>query len=238
MGRFLRRLLALLLLPLCAAMPYALWRAAFSPSGGVLAAEGLFTGALWIAAGLAAFVAASLFLPAPMRAYVLGHELTHALWALLFGARVSRLRVAKSGGSVSVSKSNVLITLAPYFFPFYTVAVAVAAVAVRLCMGRLPCIGAWLAAAGFTWAFHVAFTVRALAQRQPDMEVYGTFFSLVFVWLANFAGLLAVLAAMAPGGAGLVLSALVESAVSAYRLVGGFLDYFFRLALGFLGFLS
>lgn len=219
-------------------MPRALWLATFSPSGGVLAAEGLSLGVFWIAAGLAAFVAASLFLPAPMRAYVLGHELTHALWALLFGARVSRLRVAKSGGSVSVSKSNVLITLAPYFFPFYTAAVVVAAVAVRLCAGRLPCAGAWLAAVGFTWAFHVAFTVRALAQRQPDMEVYGTFFSLVFVWLANFAGLIAALAAMAPGAAGFVASALAESSVQAYRLVGGFLVYSFGLLSGALGFSS
>lgn len=238
MGRFLRRLAALLLLPLCAAMPHAFWRVAFSPSDGLLAAEGLSPGVLWVAAGLAAFVAVSLFLPAPMRVYVFGHELTHALWALLFGARVSRLRVAKSGGAVSVSKSNVLITLAPYFFPFYVAVVVLAAVAVRLCMGRLPCIGAWLAAAGFTWAFHVAFTVRALAQRQPDMEVYGTFFSLVFVWLANFAGLLAALAAMAPASAGFILSALAESSVLAYRLVGGFLAYAFWLLMGALGFFS
>lgn len=216
-------------------MPRTLWLVVFSPFGGLLAAEGLSPAVFWIAVGFAAFVAVSLFFPAPMRAYVLGHELTHALWALLFGARVSRLRVARSGGSVSVSKSNVLITLAPYFFPFYTAVVVLAAVVFRLCAGRLPCVGAWLAAVGFTWAFHVAFTVRALAQRQPDVDVYGTFFSLVFIWLANFAGVLAALAATASGSAGFIASVLAQTSLSAYLLVVGLLLDLLRLLLGFFG---
>ena len=81
-------------------------------------------GAVAVIAGLVAQLAVWKFLPLPVRAYVLGHELTHALWGLLFGARVSKLRVGTSGGSVTLSKSNVWITLAPYFFPFYTVVVA------------------------------------------------------------------------------------------------------------------
>ena len=61
------------------------------------------------------------FLPKPIRTYVLGHELTHAIWALLMGARVSGLTVRKAGGQVRTSKTNWAITLAPYFFPFYAV---------------------------------------------------------------------------------------------------------------------
>ena len=49
------------------------------------------------------------------------------MWGLLFGARPSDVRVSASGGSVRLSKSNLLITLAPYFFPFYTFVVIVVA---------------------------------------------------------------------------------------------------------------
>src|SRR5436190_23144549 len=73
------------------------------------------------AAGYACVLLVYAFLPKPMRTYVLGHELTHALWALMMGARVSGLKVRKTGGQVKTSKTNWLITLAPYFFPFYAV---------------------------------------------------------------------------------------------------------------------
>ena len=35
-----------------------------------------------------------LFLPRPIRTYVLGHELTHALWGLLMGARIGKIKVS------------------------------------------------------------------------------------------------------------------------------------------------
>jgi hypothetical protein len=36
-------------------------------------------------------------LPKPMWVYVVGHELTHALWTWLFGGRVKRLRATCEG---------------------------------------------------------------------------------------------------------------------------------------------
>lgn len=219
MARIVRFLLALALLPLCVALPCALWSVVFSASG-VFAAEGVPGGGLWLIGGFLAFNLLMAFAPAPVRTYVLGHELTHALWALLFGARVSNLKVATTGGSVTVSKSNVLITLAPYFFPFYTALVMLLACLVGLFVRPLPCIGGWLFAIGATWGFHVFFTVRALRQRQPDVAEYGRLFSWAFIWLANLLGLFLALWAATPLTGRQAAGAIAAAAGTAYRLVG------------------
>lgn len=51
--------------------------------------------------------------------YVFGHELTHALWAWVFGGKIFEMKVSSEGGVVRTDKSNFLIVLAPYFFPVY-----------------------------------------------------------------------------------------------------------------------
>ena len=48
--------------------------------------------------GAVLWVIAFLGLPRPILIYVFGHELTHALWVLLMGGRVSRFRVGRDGG--------------------------------------------------------------------------------------------------------------------------------------------
>ena len=149
-----------------------------------------------LVAGMAAFLVLRSVLPGTTKLYVLGHELTHAVWGLAFGAKVSKLKVGESGGSVSLSKSNVWITLAPYFFPFWTMVVAAAALAVRGVMhftdpgGSLPAVWAWVFAVGFTWCFHACFTIRSLMQRQPDVQEYGRVFSWTFILVCNIAGIL------------------------------------------------
>ncbi|MGN0846001.1 MAG: hypothetical protein ACI4RA_01295 [Kiritimatiellia bacterium] len=146
------------------------------------------SGVLAVFAGLVVHLVVWMVFPSPVRAYVLGHELTHAVCGLLFGARVSKLRVGATGGSVTLSKSNVWITLAPYFFPFYTILVAVAALVVRAFRPTLPCPGAWLFAVGFTWCFHLCFTIRSILQKQPDIQECGYAFSYVLIWIFNVAG--------------------------------------------------
>ncbi len=74
-------------------------------------------------AGAACWLVIFLLLPKPMWIYVFGHELTHALWAWLFGGRVKKMKVTSEGGHVVISKTNFLIVLAPYFFPLYAVMV-------------------------------------------------------------------------------------------------------------------
>lgn len=186
MARILRLLFAVAAIPLACGFTWSFVDVLRSipASGDALIAPGVWA----VFAGLFAQLVLGFFLPIPTKVYVLGHELTHAIWGLLFGARVSNLRVAASGGSVTLSKSNVWITLAPYFFPFYTILVGLAALITRCFVSPLPCPCAWLFVVGFTWGFHCFFTVRSLLQEQPDIEEYGRVFSYVFIWIFNVVG--------------------------------------------------
>ena len=76
--KWIKFFIAVLLLPLCAGAAMALWR--------VLLASGK-ADTIWVAAlaGAGCWLVVFLLLPKPMWIYVLGHELTHALWAWLFG---------------------------------------------------------------------------------------------------------------------------------------------------------
>ena len=192
MVRFLRFLCAVAALPFACALALVFVDAfrLMPVSGDVL----IPTGALCLSAGFAFFLVLWVCLPAPVRLYVLGHELTHALCGLFFGAWPSNLRVGLKGGSVTLTKSNVWITLAPYFFPFYTFLVIVVALITSAFIRPLPCLPLWMFAVGFTWAFHALFTLETLAQRQPDVKLYGRIFSWVFIFLANVAFILLFLA--------------------------------------------
>lgn len=186
MAHVLRLLLAVAAIPLACGFTRAfvdVLRSVPSAGGALIAPE-----VLAVFAGLVVQLVMGFVLPIPVKVYVLGHELTHALWGCCFGARVSKLRVAATGGSVTLSKSNVWITLSPYFFPFYTVLVGLVALLTRCFVSPLPWPCVWLFAVGFTWGFHCFFTVRSLLQEQPDIEEYGRVFSYVFIWLFNVLG--------------------------------------------------
>ena len=181
MANFLRLLTGIALLPACWGVARALVDSVVAAAG----ADGIGVESLSLLGGVAAFAFAWMVLSHPVKAYVLGHELTHALWGLLFGARPSDLRVGEGGGSVRLTKSNMLITLAPYFFPFYTFVVVVCALITSAFVRPLPFLPLWMFLVGFTWAFHVLFTLETLGQRQPDVKLYGRLFSWTFIFIVN-----------------------------------------------------
>ena len=189
MARFLRFLLALAALPFAWALALVFMDAfRLMPVSG----DALFPpDALCMMAGFLFFLVLCICRAAPLRVYVLGHELTHALCGLCFGAIPTSLKVGLRGGSVMLTKSNVWITLSPYFFPFWTAVVGLVALIVRCFVSPLPFTGAWLFVVGFTLGLHVYFTIRAILQEQPDLEEYGYVFSYVFIWIVNVAGVAA-----------------------------------------------
>ena len=217
MANFLRLLIGLALLPLC-------WGVSRSFLDAILISAGtsgwMSVEAVSLLGGIAAFAMSWFALSHPVRMYVLGHELTHALWGLLFGARPSDVRVSASGGSVRLTKSNMLITLAPYFFPFYTFLVIIVALVTYAFFRPLPYLPLWLFLIGFTWSFHVLFTLETLGQRQPDVKLYGRIFSWTFIFIVNVAIVLVWLATMTPLTFAELGQILVNRIVSAYVLLG------------------
>lgn len=184
--RVLRFLVGFALLPLCAAslQTVAALLQAVQPTSVALVPAPTWA----VAGGFGLWLLLYFTLPAPVRTYVLAHELTHALWGSAMGARVLKMRVSKAGGSVTLTKSNFLITLAPYFFPLYTVLVIVAyyAVSVFYDLRRYDLL--WLGLVGFTWSFHFTFTCSTLMERQSDIRECGHLFSYAVILILNALG--------------------------------------------------
>ncbi len=183
MPKWIKLILALLLLPVAVAQALALER--------VLAVSGS-ADTTWIPllAGFACWLVIFSLLPKPMWIYVLGHELTHALWTWLFGGQVKSMKISSAGGHVMVSKHNFLIVLAPYFFPLYAIFVVL-----------VYLLGNWLwgwqsfrlwfhLALGAAYAFHVSLTWHVLQTQQSDITSQGWLFSGVVIFMGNLAWLL------------------------------------------------
>ena len=185
--RSLRFLLGLIFLPfslaaiqttlsLVASLPY--------PEGVIVPPSALALGG-----GCLVWVIVYLCLPPPTRAYIFAHELTHALWGALLGSDILDFKISRQQGSVTLSHTNVLVLLAPYFFPLYTLMVIAVYGGLSLVFNLDPFVSAWLFLVGLTWGFHFTFTVRSLLQHQSDLHDCGLVFSYGFIIAMNAIGL-------------------------------------------------
>lgn len=182
MHRFFKMLIGVVLWPLAWSISIAAYQL-YRSSGAGMAEPGWL--GLAVPVGFIAWVLIFFLLPRPVRTYVLGHELTHALWALLMGGRVGRIKVGKEGGHVELTKTNFIITLAPYFFPFYTALVIAAYYLSSIWLDNAAHQGWWLGAIGLTWSFHITFTIHMLSQHQPDVQEHGRIFSYTVIYIMN-----------------------------------------------------
>jgi len=135
------------------------------------------------------------------RLYVTAHELTHALAALFSGVRIRKISVKKNSGYVLLDSTNAFISLAPYIIPLYTLAVASAYWLAGRFWEAAPLRPWFLAAAGFTLAFHLLHTADILAGPvQSDLKkAGGPVFSIPLLLLLNCLGLTAALKMLFPG---------------------------------------
>lgn len=148
----------------------------------------------YFVAGILVYAALHFLLHKPITTYVFAHEMSHAVWTWLFLGRVENINVAKEGGNVTVSKSNFLITLAPYFFPFYTVLlVLVYFLAKLLWLGIADYYLAFIFLLGFTLCFHLLFTLHTLRTEQSDIKTTGIIFSALLIFLLNLQVITALL---------------------------------------------
>ena len=181
--KWLKLVFALLLLPLCAGVVPALVKVVRVSGGAV---------EVWVplVAGAACWLVVFAFLPRPMWVYVVGHELTHVVWAWLFGGKVKKFKATSRGGEVVITKSNFLVALAPYFFPLYAVLVALGFLIGHLIWGWSKWAPLFHLMLGAAYAFHLTLTWEILKTEQSDITGQGYLFSGVIIFLGNVLGLL------------------------------------------------
>jgi len=183
MPKWIKFIIATMLLPVCVGAARALWLV-------LRGCGGADTTWVPLVAGAACWLVVFLLLPKPMWIYVFGHELTHALWAWLFGSEVKRMKVSSSGGHVVISKTNFLICLAPYFFPLYAALVVAGFAVGRLIWDWRGFLVYFHLLVGAAYAFHVTLTFHTLQTRQTDITSQGYLFSAVVIFLGNVCVLL------------------------------------------------
>jgi len=183
MPKWVKMIIAVLLLPVCVGAAQALWMV-IQHSGSA--------DTTWVPllGGAASWIVIYLLLPKPMWIYVLGHELTHAVWAWLFGGRVKKIKVTSSGGHVLITKTNFLIALAPYFFPLYAVLVVAVFAIGHLIWNWRQFLAVFDLFLGAAYAFHITLTAHILKTRQSDITEQGYLFSAVVIFLGNISVLL------------------------------------------------
>lgn len=163
----------------------------------------------WIVlSGSLAYLLIHFFLRKPERLYLWGHEFAHLVLAKIFFRKIHQFHISsKSGGKVVLDRTNVMIDLAPYIFPLYSLGIGVTALLFRHASPWVPDI--YLAAASFLFTMHVLFSTEGFLAGQPDLRRSGRVFSAAVVL---FFLLLWIPCLMAPG-----VSAGWGGAVEAYR---------------------
>jgi hypothetical protein len=171
-------LLAIFLVPFCIGSVMALWQIIVT-TGSVWAIWAMtLTGAL-------VWLLIYIFLPEPKWIYVLGHELTHALWSFAFGGRLKKIKVNSTGGHVLTTKANTVTTLAPYFFPFYVIIVILIFKIGNLIWNWEGYVSWFYFFIGVAYSFHITLTWNILKIKQPDIVQEGYVFSSVIIFLGN-----------------------------------------------------
>ena len=134
------------------------------------------------------------------RPYVFGHEMTHALAALVCGYRIKDVSVGQDSGYVKMDNCNAFVVLAPYFVPLYVISADLIYAITDLFVDLTPYRQVFLFVIGFLTAFHFVQTFKTLFEAdQPDLKIAGgKVFSGVMITLANLVVLAVVLKAMFP----------------------------------------
>jgi hypothetical protein len=180
--KLLKFLIALVLMPLVAGEVWTLIDLAQAVGTTGPFAETWF---LWLGAGMVAWLILYFLLPRTTWLYVLGHELTHAIFAMLAGGKISSFQVTAKGGHVVTDKVNWWITLSPYFVPLY----ALIWMALWISIDFYHPLKDWQPALyfgiGVLWCFHLSFTFSMIHLGQTDLTSQGTIFSIVVILLTN-----------------------------------------------------
>lgn len=191
MKQLIRFVFAVLLLPVCYGVLRSLWTL-------ICGFHTVPEGSYFFLLGFLAYFAFQWVFFKPMRTYVFGHELTHAMAAWMTGGKVHSFKVSKKGGSVTVTKPNIFVALAPYIIPIYSLILLAMFYGTNLLYNIMMYWNVFLAVLGASLAFHASLTIYALKQDQPDLKSGGKFLSGVLIVLGNAFALVFVLGVLFP----------------------------------------
>ncbi|MFN3550413.1 MAG: hypothetical protein ACK4WJ_01170 [Endomicrobiia bacterium] len=135
--------------------------------------------------GCGSYLVIHILLYKPLKLYVIGHELVHAISGYLCGANVKNVKVAKSYGLVNVDKINTFIALSPYFVPFYSLIIIILWVIVKYFIKLDIPIEYFMFFLGLTITFHLVLTIYAVSLGQQDLKISGWLFSIVIIFIIN-----------------------------------------------------
>lgn len=149
--------------------------------------------------GSIAYLLAHLLLRKPERMYLWAHEFSHLIVAKLFFRKVHSFHItSRDGGKVVIDRTNVVIDLAPYGLPLYSLGAAAAAAFLRNASPWVPDL--YLAIASFLFSMHVLFSAEGFVKGQPDVKRSGRLFSGAVVLFCLLLWVPVLLAPGAPSG--------------------------------------
>ena len=190
-ARILRTLFGLMLIPACAGFSFSFYEQLMLPRR-----VGQPEVALLL--GITSYLVLHVLFGAPTRAYVFGHELTHASAAWISGGQVKGFKAGKTKGSVTTNKITGFIALAPYMIPVYSILVALAYGIAGFFWAVRPYLSWFLWGLGASLAFHLVFTVEALKQKQTDLDVLGPILSVGLIYWFNITCVIGILSLVSP----------------------------------------
>ncbi|MCG2726118.1 MAG: hypothetical protein L6420_07680 [Elusimicrobia bacterium] len=133
--------------------------------------------------------------------YVLAHELTHAIAAILNGIKIKKISVKKTSGYVTLSRDNTFISLAPYFIPFYAVIIS----SIYFIAGGFTDLSKYriifVALIGFFTSFHIinAAEITFFGPLQSDLKkAGGRIFSFVIIIFLNCLAIIIIFKTLFP----------------------------------------
>lgn len=152
-----------------------------------------------------------LFLPL----YVLGHEITHAIFVFFCYGKVTAFNASHTGGYIIANRSNIVVALSPYIFPFWTSCIALIYFAGSLFFDLSVYRLYFSTLFGASWSFNLVWTAFMIPLGQTDLKENGSLLSLTIIYLFNT----------------LILSALLETVTPipdyvqwSYNIINCFLD--------------
>lgn len=147
----------------------------------------------------------------PKKIFILEHELTHSIFALIFGYKIRKLKIRNNSGSINIKPpdtsnlampqlwfSNTIISISPYFFPLSTIIIILLYRVITFFYHNEYLNIVYLFLFGLTFIFHIIFTIESILYSQKDFEYTGRFFSLIAIYVGNIFCIIFLLKIISP----------------------------------------